>query len=567
MLINLYRPQASDLVSPCRFRWVSIQLDYLCTLRLPSFVAERLGRLPLKLVTSYNELCLRKSQHYEAEEKAIIDAVYCWLLAARSNLKTTQFIGAISATVGRDADISREVILDLCFNLVIIDKALDVFRFAHLSVQEYVESKSEYELSQAHATVAIGCFSYLSANHHIPAIPAQAQNLANGSFSFYKYASRSWADHLQCAGKKGHLRPVLDAFFEFCAHGYQPWTEFIGLGSKVLKPCVQHTRVKGKAFSIFNLHVLYDPTPIYLAAALGIWEIFELEAYNNMKCFNRYSRGPLTIACKFNQIETVRWMLNHGADPNEQNGLLDDYPLAVAAAKESSDLARLLIKYGASVKSRTGKNGRALCIAISKNNLDMARLLLDNGISVDLANVYLAGQGRKEHCARQPPLFYAEKRETINFLLERGASPHQKDHNGLNVLEHAISLGLQSQFDYWIDKDVFELNDSLLPLAIKSLTDDPKSVYTMERLVRKNARINLDLCRQSIAKQSNPAYTQWVVKTVLLQDKVKVKLKCDRYSVPWSLECDACDASITTGTYMRKIILPNYKVSGPHVNF
>ena len=558
ILVNLKHLLLSDLISAYRYRWVSIQLDYLCTLRLPSFVYERLGRLPLKLATSYDELCLRKSEHYEDAEKRIIDVVFCWLLAARSRLTTAQFVDAISVAVGRDAGVSREAILDLCFNLVIIDKALDVFRFAHLSVQEYIESKSKYEISQAHATVAIGCLSYLSENSNGL---AQVQYSAKGTPLCYSYACRSWASHLQHAGSKGHMRPVLDAFFGFCAPGFLPWTQYIGLRSKLLKPRTRRSREKGELFSIHRVGWLSDPTPIYIATALGMWEIFELEGYNNLKCFNRFGCGPLTIACKFNQIETVRWLLNRGADPNEQDGLLDDFLLAASAAAGNLDLARILIEHGAFVKSRTRENGRALCIAIHNNDLDMAKLLLDGGISVDLENVYLAGQGSKEHCTRKPPLFYAEKRATIDFLLKRGASPYQKDHNGLNVLEHAICLGLRSQFDYWIDKDIFKLNDSLLPLAIKFLTDDPASTYMMRGLLKKGVAINLDLCRQSLTKRSDPEYTQWVVKTTFLESELK--LNCNRDGGTWDLVCDACVTPISSGIYMRKTLLSDCKPMSP----
>ena len=491
-----------------------------------------------------------------------MNAVFCWILVARSRLNTARFIDAISATVGHDLDVSREIVLDLCFNLVIIDKALDVFRFAHLSVQEYIEMKSEYEISQAHATVAKISLSYLAANS---LFSTRVQHYTEGIPSFYFYAGCFWHDHLQRAGEKGHSRPVLDAFFEFCTHGYLPWTKFIG---QISEPPMAHgslARVNGERLSLNDLRLSGDSSPIYLAAALGIWEIFELETYNNLKCFNRYSYGPLTIACTFNQKETAEWMLNHGADPNEQNGPFDYFPLAAAAARGSCKLAELLINNGALVRSRTDNNGRALCNAIGKNDLEMATLLLKNGIDVHTESIYLTSQDLKETYAREPPLFYAGERDTIEFLLERGASPYQKDHNGLNVLEHATCLGFELRFDYWIDKYTFELNDSLLSLVIKSLIDDPTFTHMLRRLLEKDVVIELDLCRRSIAEHRDPKLARWVVSTLYMERELK--LQCSRYTGIWELECDGCNSSISYGTYMRKHLLSNISWQTSHIDF
>ena len=491
-----------------------------------------------------------------------MDAVFCWLLAGIHPLKTSAFVDAVLATVGCDTDASRELILDLCFNLVIIDKALDVFRFAHLSVREYIETKSEYEISHAHAIIARGCLACLTGSTHLD---TKVQRSSKETFFFYLYACQHWVDHLQLAGSQGHMKPLLDAFFAFCGLGYLHWTRTIRPQPLIIYPVVH------KSFSKHLFARGCDLNPVFTAAALGIWEIFELEAYRDLTCFDRDNRGPLTIACQFDQSETVQWLLHHGADPNEQHGIFDDFPLAIVARNGYHHLAQLLIKHGALVNTRTGENGRAFCCAIAKHDLRMASLLLDNGADVELANVYITDEGGHRHRHQKPPIFYAETKETAEFLLERGASPRRTDDAGLNALENAIHQGRMTPFNFWISKCAFELNATLLPLAIDSLPstfnnfgDGIRIVVQMLRiLLAKGAKIDLERCRQYISKVGHHQPRRWIVETTFLEHILEVE--CGRHYGTQGLHCDECSSPIRCGTYMREIFpllwsddLPNY---------
>ena len=527
---------------------------------MPSLVDKRLGQLPQKLAISYDELYSKKVEFYEAEEKAVLDACICWLLATECPLETSGFVAAVSATVGHNTDVSRETILDLCFNLVIIDKALDVFRFAHLSVREFLETKSAYEVSQAHATIAKGCLSLLIANTDLVTRIRLLSRPSSYCFDDYvhgmrsiidRYACLTWSDHFQLAGAKTHAKPTLDAFFEFCGNGYLHWAQAM---NALHKP-VDRLGIDGYIRSTDDFLSRFllrggncEANPIFTAAALGIWEIFELKAYKDLTCVNRYRCGPLTVACYFRQIETVQWMLNHGADPDEQHGPFDDFPLAVAVASGNYRLTQLLLERGAHVNSRTGENGRAFCLAIARNDLKIARLLLDNGADVELDNLYIL-HGNIRHRAWKAPLFYADRKETIEFLLQRGASPHRKDRGGFNVLEDAIFLGHRRQFDLWIDQAVFDLDESLLPLAIHSLNLDLVG-HMLQRLLDNNAKIDLERCRQRLLREHDYAYRRWIIETTFLEHELR--FDCRRYHGTRDLLCDRCSELTRSGAYMRK---------------
>ena len=74
-----------------------------------------------------------------------------------------------------DANLSAEGLVDLCSSFVVLDSELDVFRFQHLSVREFLETKSDYEAEKNHALVAELCLRYLSIN----AITQDADNWNN----------------------------------------------------------------------------------------------------------------------------------------------------------------------------------------------------------------------------------------------------------------------------------------------------------------------------------------------------------------------------------------------------
>ena len=169
-----------------RFRWVSIQLEYLCTLKTKRDIENRLGRLPPKLSDMYGELFRRKTELYGPEQRRILDValsslllpirpgamVFAQMLFANEwDESSDEDHGSCGdgssdeddssggnessdedeSSSGSDANRSasgpvkkarivqgHKVVTELCFNLVVFDSTSSVFRFAHTSVQDYL---------------------------------------------------------------------------------------------------------------------------------------------------------------------------------------------------------------------------------------------------------------------------------------------------------------------------------------------------------------------------------------------------------------------------------------------
>jgi hypothetical protein len=72
----------------------------------------------------------------------IAERILKWMLSAQETLDSQAFLLAVFAEKSDLRSISRPDVLSICCNLVVYDEFTDVFRFAHLSVREYLETSS-----------------------------------------------------------------------------------------------------------------------------------------------------------------------------------------------------------------------------------------------------------------------------------------------------------------------------------------------------------------------------------------------------------------------------------------
>lgn len=144
-----------------RFRWVSLQLQFLRTLKIPAAIRIRLGELPKDLRESYDETYKLRLMSDVEEQSSIAESAFKLLLSLRTPLGHRDFLHALSFCSADKVNLSAEELLDLCCNFLVLDTELDVFRFAHLSVREYLETKSEYDSESSHALATQFCLRYL----------------------------------------------------------------------------------------------------------------------------------------------------------------------------------------------------------------------------------------------------------------------------------------------------------------------------------------------------------------------------------------------------------------------
>lgn len=134
----------------------------LCTLKFDDDIRENLGRLPPKLEELYGAVYTKLTSHRGKLGRSIIENTFKWLLSARRTLDASKFLWAVALNLNTPVDM--ESILDLCHNLVIHDEGLDIFRFAHLSVREFLEKMSEFSEKSCNALAAENCLTHMIAS-------------------------------------------------------------------------------------------------------------------------------------------------------------------------------------------------------------------------------------------------------------------------------------------------------------------------------------------------------------------------------------------------------------------
>ncbi len=65
---------------------------------------------------------------------------------------------------------TRDQLLDLCCNFVIYDEGLDIFRFAHLSVQEFLDTLPQFSLAVSHFLAAECCLASMISRTESPVV-------------------------------------------------------------------------------------------------------------------------------------------------------------------------------------------------------------------------------------------------------------------------------------------------------------------------------------------------------------------------------------------------------------
>ena len=193
------------------FRWASLQLGVLRPLIRDEDIRAQLGRLPPKLeqlyVEAYNNLISRPGEVC----RSIIDNALKWLLCAREEMHASEFLVAVAANLKTfEGDISVDSLLELCNNFVVYDEGLDIFRFAHLSVREFLEKMPAFAEVSCYTLAAECCLLQMVAYSNCPVAEQLMSDLhcirlrgssgnteSSSCAEFLRYANTFWTEYCQ----------------------------------------------------------------------------------------------------------------------------------------------------------------------------------------------------------------------------------------------------------------------------------------------------------------------------------------------------------------------------------
>jgi ankyrin repeat protein len=127
-------------------------------------------------------------------------------------------------------------------------------------------------------------------------------------------------------------------------------------------------------------------TPLHLATYNTELEAVQVLLGHNadVDLLNEMGRTPLYVALlvpispKGKDIDVVRRLLEHGADPNARDNDLST-PLHVASSRGQVEVSCLLLSHGANVDEKDGEGRTPLQVAPSEGHVEIIKLLSDHG--------------------------------------------------------------------------------------------------------------------------------------------------------------------------------------------
>lgn len=293
---------------------------------------------------------------------SVADGVMRWLLCAQCPLKSSDFINAVSAgPEGKHSVLSAAQLLHMCCNMVVLDAEMDVFRFAHLSVREYLECREEYVDFSNHAHAMERCLNTFI-------------NIKDQNEPFNWYSTLYWPIH--CQHLEGNSLPeVLKAKLQ---KNFAPEALSLVIWGDSLDRIYQSMSWTDSLKDMLRESLSSPPSVLFLASYLGLSSILNLLGTSpsvdwNKKNTNR--RTALHIGALRGNTAVVKLLLCQKVDleiiDRDQRTALS---LAVINGREQ--IVKLLLEKGASLDSRDWNGRTALhLIALMEDTTERSAIL------------------------------------------------------------------------------------------------------------------------------------------------------------------------------------------------
>ena len=391
-------------------------------------IIQELGRLPKTLKESY-DIIYQRIQDSGLTSRAVAERAMKWLLCALRPLQSPEFIAAISAdTDGKCLKLSNIELLDMCCNMVVLDVELDIFRFAHLSVREYLEGREGYTEIETHTTALERCIDiHVSEPRQLSELKLKQDNI------FRPYAILYWPIHCQSVGSDQLTCKNRDKVRRFLLQGrdaapsFKKWTPVAEELSRSLEwddPLRHQLRAAASS----------PLTPLFLACTFGLLWILDYlisERFNSTQT-NRERQSGMHLAARWGHEAVVRLLVEQGADVEARD---KDGGTALHRAADNGHEAvvRLLVKQGANVEAKTNYGGTALLRAARYGHEAVVRLLVEQGADAEARDN--DGETALHRAAR-----YGHE-AVVRLLVEQGADVEAQDNDGWTAPHCAAEYG------------------------------------------------------------------------------------------------------------------------------
>jgi len=186
---------------------------------------------------------------------------------------------------------------------------------------------------------------------------------------------------------------------------------------------------------LVNENDQFDNTPVHLACQFGYLEtVRKLIDYGaDIDQINEDEQTPFLLAAKHGHDDLVHFFLQDDQSAIFDKDEYNNSALHLAATEKMMNTVDALLREGASVFEKNDYNETPLHCAAASGAYKCAKLLIENGSSLD----------PKDNKKRTPLHLTAIKghAQVAQLLLDKGAKITYEDHDGKNALELAIHHG------------------------------------------------------------------------------------------------------------------------------
>ena len=443
--------------------------------RFPPNLRQFLNELPDTLDETYEQILkgINKAQRDNAHR-----LLQCLTVAARplrveelAELLAFDFQASSSGgipTLKEDWrwDDQEEAVLSTCSSLISIvpNGDLRVVQFSHFSVKEYLTSprlaqsphgdvsRFHINLESAHTIMAQACLStLLRVDEHAGNIDAKGSPLI-------EYAAQYWVDHAQFDKVSSRVRDGMDDLFDTSKPHFAAWLRvhdiderwsFFSQGSTdSVGPPLYYAAFCG-FYDLAERLIMKHPEQVNARGGLNLSPVPAALYKRHFHVANLlYRHGAvvdvqdcheetlLNVVSASGQVDTMQWLLDHGADANHRN-LIFWTPLHDAAYNMHLDAVQVLLEHNADVNSQTRMGKTPLYVVLTRDSspeeevVDIVRRLLEHGADTNIPSESTA-------------LHRVTSRGWLKLsrlLLSYGAKVDGKDRKGKTPFQVAASEG------------------------------------------------------------------------------------------------------------------------------
>ena len=309
---------------------------------------------------------------------------FSWLLSMQEALTPAAFLAAISTTdTDHHIELDLSNLIDICFNMIVLDSKLNVLRFAHVSIQEFLEAKADFGPQRTHRLAAMSCL-----NVCMQGPPSSMKAELRPAENFYHYGTLYWAKHCKYAlvvdRNDALFRRMKDFVFDEDETSL-PFISWLDETQQLSEALANDHPLKKALSSVMNSSY----SPLFTACVFGLTSLIhdisrQRDIDWNMK--NDIGHTGLYLASAAGYEAVARILIQHGANVNATGGR-HHTPLHAACFAGHAAVVRLLLEHGAVPKSR-GLFDNALQAAFLGDHEKVALILLEDGFDISNQNDY-----------------------------------------------------------------------------------------------------------------------------------------------------------------------------------